>query len=286
MGVSECGHHTGQLRASGSKPTVHLEPNHGDSSSPDLLGWHCSDRKGVILANGIGSHRDLIVGVGGVESQFMKKNLIIISAGKSGREIFGWAADAIRAGAPWCIRGFLDNRTNALDGFNYESKIIGNVHEYRIEADDVFVGAIGDPKDKVTYYTPILERGGSFINLIHPSASAGHNAQLGTGVVMAPFTCLTSDVKLGNFVTVLPFSNIAHDCVVGPWSQISPHCGINGKVTLGEGVFLGGHSCIIPEKTVGAWTYVGAGSVVNRDIPPGMRVVGNPARPIASGERN
>ena len=216
----------------------------------------------------------------------MRKNLIIISAGKQGREVYGWAAEAIKAGADWCIKGFLDNRANALNGFTYESKIIGNMDEYKIEEGDVFVGAIGDPKDKVTYYTPILERGGKFINLIHPTAVVGHNAQLGTGIIMGPFTCLTSDIRIGNFVTLLPFSNVAHDCAIGPWSQVSPHCGINGRVTLGEGVFLGAHSCIVPDKTVGAWVYVGAGSVVNRDIPPGMRVVGNPMRPIGSGERN
>jgi len=42
-------------------------------------------------------------------------------------------------------------------------------------------------------------------------------------------------------------------------------------------VFLGSHACIIPSIKVGSWAYVGAGSVVVRDVPPGVKVFGNPA---------
>lgn len=215
----------------------------------------------------------------------MKQNIIIISAGKFGRETFAWAAQAIAGGAPWRIKGFLDNRPNALDGYNYESKIIGNVENYQIEPDDGFIGAVGDPADKVKYYTPILQRGGKFVNLIHPLANIGKNAQLGTGIIMFPFSSITTDVKIGNHVSIGAFSNVAHDAVVGDWSQINTHCGINGNVTLGEGAFLGSHSCLVPGVKIGAWAYIGAGSVVVRDIPPGIKVFGNPARPIVSMEK-
>jgi sugar O-acyltransferase (sialic acid O-acetyltransferase NeuD family) len=159
------------------------------------------------------------------------------------------------------------------------------VHDYEIEEDDVFLGAIGDPKDKIAYYTPILKRGGHFTNLIHPTAVVGNSVALGTGVIMAPFTCATSDARIGDFVTILPFSNVTHDTVIGDWCQISSHCGINGNVTLGEGVFLGSHTCIVPQRTLGAWAYVGAGSVVVRDVASGKRVFGNPARTITSFEK-
>jgi sugar O-acyltransferase (sialic acid O-acetyltransferase NeuD family) len=214
----------------------------------------------------------------------MKKNLVIIGAGRHGRETFAWASQTIARGTPWQIKGFLDDRTHALEGFDYEPRIIGDVETYRVEADDVFVGAIGDPADKVKYYSPILERGGRFVNLIHPLANLGWNVRLGIGIVLAPFASVTCDVKIGNHVSIGSFSNVAHDAVVGDWCQISSHCGVNGKVSLGQGVFLGSHACILPNTRLGDWALVGAGAIVLKDVQPAVKVVGNPAAPIGRVE--
>lgn len=210
----------------------------------------------------------------------MKQNIIIISAGNQGREIFGWATHAIAHGAPWQIKGFLDDRHNALDRFNYGTKILGTVDSYKIEDADAFIGGIGDPADKIKYYTPILERGGRFVNLIHPLANVGPDVRLGVGIIMAPFSCATANIKIGNFVTMLPFSVVGHDAVIEDWCQICSHCSVNGNVILGEGTFLGSHACIVPQVKVGPGAYLCAGSIVSRDVPASTKVMGFPARPV------
>ncbi len=43
---------------------------------------------------------------------------------------------------------------------------------------------------------------------------------------------------------------------------------------------LGTGAVILPGVTIGAGAIVGAGAVVTRDVPDGVTVVGNPARPI------
>jgi sugar O-acyltransferase (sialic acid O-acetyltransferase NeuD family) len=208
------------------------------------------------------------------------KNLVIISAGKLGREAFTWAAQAIAAGACLRIKGFLDDRPDALRGYGYDAGILGDVDRYAIEEDDVFIGAIGDPADKPRYYLPIVERGGRFINLVHPLANVGGNVRLGTGILVAPFASITCDVTVGNHVSVGALSNLGHDTAIGDWCQVSSHCGVNGNARLEEGAFLGSHACVIPGVRVGAWAYVGAGSVVVTDVESGIKVFGNPALPI------
>lgn len=53
------------------------------------------------------------------------------------------------------------------------------------------------------------------------------------------------------------------------------------SVRILEGTFIGERAIILPGVTVGPRALVAAGSVVNRDVPEGKAVAGNPARPYA-----
>lgn len=214
----------------------------------------------------------------------MTQNLIIIGAGQSGREVYTWALQSIDDGTRLRIKGFLDDRSNALNGYIYDVGVLGTARDYEIEPGDVFIGAIGNPVTKTTCCRHIIEKGGQFINIIHPLANIGKNVELGTGIVLAPFTSITVDAKIGSHVSIGTFSNVAHDTVVGDFAQISSHCGLNGTAMLGEGAFLGSHVCILPGVNVGAWAYVGAGSVVVRHVEDGAKVFGNPAGVIGRND--
>lgn len=52
-----------------------------------------------------------------------------------------------------------------------------------------------------------------------------------------------------------------------------------------KGASIGSGSKILGGIVIGENAMVGAGSVVTRDVPPGVTVVGNPARPIAEIKR-
>lgn len=209
-----------------------------------------------------------------------KKKLIIIGAGGLGRETYTWAIQAIAAGSPWIVKGFLDKRSDALEGWQSGVQVLADISDYSIEPDDVFIGAVGDPKMKIECYAPIIEKGGTFVNVIHPLANIGVHVQMGVGIVAGPFASITCDAAVGDHVSIGALSNLGHDTVVGDWCHISSHCGVNGMVRLGNGVFLGSHACIIPGISIGDWSYVGAGSLVLRDVQDEIKVFGNPASVI------
>jgi len=49
-------------------------------------------------------------------------------------------------------------------------------------------------------------------------------------------------------------------------------------VHIGENVWLGGAAIVCPGVTIGDDSVIGAGSVVTRDVPPGVVAAGNPCR--------
>lgn len=52
-----------------------------------------------------------------------------------------------------------------------------------------------------------------------------------------------------------------------------------GRITIHENCFIGDSVIVLPNVSIGPNAVVGAGSVVTRDVSPGMVVAGNPAVP-------
>lgn len=59
-----------------------------------------------------------------------------------------------------------------------------------------------------------------------------------------------------------------------------PLDGATAPVVIEDGVFIGMQSLILKGVRIGARSVIGAGSVVTRDIPPGVIAAGNPAKVI------
>jgi maltose O-acetyltransferase len=82
------------------------------------------------------------------------------------------------------------------------------------------------------------------------------------------------DVQVGPNVQLL---TATHPLEPGPrrdkWEAAEP-------IVIGDNVWLGGGVIVCPGVTIGADTVVGAGSVVVRDLPPGVVAVGSPARVV------
>ena len=49
-------------------------------------------------------------------------------------------------------------------------------------------------------------------------------------------------------------------------------------VHIGRNVWIGGGAIVLPGVVIGDDAVIGAGSVVTKDVPPGVTVRGNPAR--------
>ncbi|MFC5356715.1 serine O-acetyltransferase [Azospirillum himalayense] len=101
---------------------------------------------------------------------------------------------------------------------------------------------------------------------IHPGATIGRRFFIdhGAGVVIGETAEVGDDVTLYHGVTLGGTS----------WTKGKRH------PTLGDGVLVGSGAKILGPITVGAQCRVGANSVVTKDVPEGMTVVGIPGRVV------
>lgn len=133
------------------------------------------------------------------------------------------------------------------------------------------LGSIGEdtsirPPLHVDYGTQISIGSGCFVNW---------------GLVAADVATITigDHVQIGPGVQLL---TPTHPVEPGPrregWEGGRP-------IVLGDNTWLGGAVVVLPGVSIGADTVVGAGSVVTRDLPPGVVAVGNPARVVRAVPR-
>lgn len=207
------------------------------------------------------------------------KHLVIIGARGFGREVYDLACDCQVAGATFDIKGFLDDKTDALDGYQGYPKIISSVEDYTVDPNDVFTCALGDPHWKRVYINKILSKGGTFISLISPNAIVRRNAQIGCGAIITAGSNVSVDTTIGNFVSLLSTA-VGHDSVVGDYVVASGSCRINGYVTIEDDAYLGCGVLVHPHKKVGKGAFIGMGSVLISNAKPGMKYFGNPARKV------
>ena len=206
------------------------------------------------------------------------RDLIVVGAGGFGREVLQYARDAAAAGAALRVRGFLDDRPGALDGFGLDVGVLGPIAQYRPRSGEACVVALGDPAARHDVVARLRAAGAEFATLVHPRAYVAPSAALGEGTVVAPFACICPHARLGAHVAVNVSANVGHDAVVEDFAVLSPFSVLNGFAVLGAGGFLGTHATISVQRRVGAWSKASAGTVVFRDVEPGSLVAGNPPK--------
>jgi len=87
-------------------------------------------------------------------------------------------------------------------------------------------------------------------------------------------TVIGENTKIDNLVQV------AHNVRLGRSCVLAAHTGISGSVVVGDGVQFGGRAGIADHVTIGDGARVAAAAGVMKNIEPGGKVAGLPAKPV------
>lgn len=104
-----------------------------------------------------------------------------------------------------------------------------------------------------------------------------HGAEIGKGLYLSdPFTVtINSNAVLGENVT------LGKNVTIGKQNRGK----LAGTPVIGNGVQIGDNAVIVGAIRIGEDAVIAANAYVNRDVPDGAHVSGNPAAPVPAPER-
>lgn len=127
-------------------------------------------------------------------------------------------------------------------------------------------------------------------------ANVESGVTMGKGSVIGSHTYVGGGARIGDGVRIQSFVSICRNAVLEDGVFISPHVCITDDKhpragnpgyaaeppILRKGCSIGASALIMPGVEIGEGAMVGAGAVVTKDVPPGVVVVGIPARARAA----
>lgn len=207
------------------------------------------------------------------------RNLIIIGAGGMGRTIYDMALENNGYLKDFQIKGFIDDDIHQLDRFGNYPPIISTILEYEPDKDDIFVCSIGG-ESRRKCMEQMINHGGEFITMIHPSSRIGTNVYIGKGTYIGAYTIVAAGAYIDDYNFIQSHTIVGHDVQIGKWNRIDSYVMLVGGTTIGEGCMIHTRAMISHNVHVGNDVHVGASSLVINDVESGITVFGTPARRI------
>lgn len=200
------------------------------------------------------------------------QDLIILGTGVHGGEMAHIVERINRVQPVWKLLGHITGKAAAQKEFaGYP--VLGTIDalsqypQTAIVADNEFPKDIAIPEERL-------------VTLIDPSSYVHPTAQIGRGCVIYPGCFIGLQAVIGDRVFMLSGCIVNHDDKVEDRVVFASGVSLAGSVHVEEGVYLGQASTVRQFLRIGKNSLVGMGTVVVRDVPPKIVVVGNPARKL------
>lgn len=210
-----------------------------------------------------------------------RKKLIIVGAGGLGRIVHDVLSRDSDVVGEYQLAGFLDTRIDLELPGDLQASVLGCPLDHQPRADEAFIPAIGDPALRRQLLAPLIAKGAAFYSYTR-QASVAARARIGQGVFLTPGAVISTDCVIGDYSYIDTYVIVGHDTHIGSCCMVGAMGFLAGGVRVEDGVALHPRATIAKDVTLGAGCTVGIGSVVVKNVPPGVTVFGNPAKVIYS----
>ena len=150
---------------------------------------------------------------------------------------------------------------------------------------DGVVIAAGSGQDRQAMEQHCLDRGLTLHSFFAPFSCAGVGNAIAPGALFCDYSLIGAAAKVGRQFQCNVYSYVSHDCVIGDYVTFAPKVSCNGHVHVEDFAYIG-TGAIIKQGSkdkpivIGRGATVGMGAVVTKSVPPGVTVIGAPAKPM------
>jgi UDP-N-acetylglucosamine acyltransferase len=88
------------------------------------------------------------------------------------------------------------------------------------------------------------------------------------------------ETRIGNACLLMAYVHVGHDCVLGDHVIMANNSAVSGHCNVGDHANFGGYAGAPQYRNIGAYSHIAGMSLVLKDVPAYMTVMGNPASAI------
>ncbi len=88
------------------------------------------------------------------------------------------------------------------------------------------------------------------------------------------------ETVIGSRCLLMAYVHVGHDCVLGDHVIMANNAAVSGHCRVGDHANFGGYAGVPQHRQVGAYSHIAGMSLVLKDVPAYMTVMGNPAAAV------